>query len=93
MQVACHRGGPEGDRGAVGVAEQACRLFDGVDDRGDVRELALDRIVRPIPALGATATVDRVDGKAIDERRDEEPEGGGPPLSGQGAARCARMSP
>ena len=74
VQVACHKCSPEGDRGAVGMAEEDCRLFDGADDLGHVLELALDRVLGSILALAAAAAVDRVEGETIRERGDEEPE-------------------
>jgi hypothetical protein len=72
VQVVRQEGGPERDRAAVRVPEDARRLADRVDKRGDVLELALDRVLRVVPALASTAAIDRVDGEAILEQRREE---------------------
>ena len=54
---------------AVGVAEYVCGLVERVDDRRHVLELALDRVLRGVPALASAAPVDGVEREAIDERR------------------------
>ena len=72
MQVVRQKCGPECDRAAVRVPEDAGRLADRADKRGDVLELALDRVRRVVPALASTAAIDRVDGEAILEQGREE---------------------
>jgi hypothetical protein len=57
------------------VTQDVCGFAERVHDRGDVRELLLDRVaVRRVAALPAAAPVDRMDSEAVPQQRLEEAE-------------------
>ena len=56
---------------AVGVTDDVNFLTNGVDDRGDVSELGLDRVRLGIGARTATATIDCISGPSGRELRDD----------------------
>ena len=76
-QVARPEGCPDGDVGAIAVAEEPGRRARRVDERGDVVELLLDHVDGAAPRAAASATtVDGIDLEAHRQARRHEVPGG-----------------
>ena len=80
VDVAGQSGAAHGAVGAVGVAPQGDRATgaggDGVDDGGDVVEVALDGVGRGVAAGAEAAAVHGEGGQVVAQHGDERVEGG-----------------